>query len=226
MGVCIHERLDVDGGGRGKLIELIRDRWAPHAEREHGVRLVGLWATVGSTGAWPEVRVQWEMDDWEAFAAAQAGQHPMDQKDVYLGELAAEAVEYRKSGAATLLVPTAFSPDAERIMTGGLAEGVILHEDVTAKPGRLAEYHGALSAEYVPTAASKGLRLLGCFSHALRPNAGINLWSFGGWDEWQRFMSAAREDAQLNAWNQRAREWLVDLDGFVMVSPPKGTLRT
>lgn len=226
MSVCIHERLDVDGGGRGKLIELIRDRWAPHARKEHGVRLMGLWATVGSTGAWPEVRLQWAMDDWAAFAAAQAAQLPMDEKDVYLGELSAEAVEYRKSGSATLLVPAAFSPDATRNRESGLADGVILHEDVTARPGRLADYHGALASEFVPLAASKGLRLVGCYSHALRPNAGINLWSFGGWDEWRSFMSAARGDAQLNAWNQRAREWLVDIDGFVMVSPPKGTLRT
>ena len=71
--VYIHEQIAIEGGARGRLIELVCSRLAPHFERHHGVRLVGAWATVGSTGDWPEVRLHWEMDDWAHFARAQAG---------------------------------------------------------------------------------------------------------------------------------------------------------
>src|SRR4029078_10068319 len=47
--VYIHERIAIEGGDRGRMIEMIRSRWAAHLERRHGVRLVGVWATVGST---------------------------------------------------------------------------------------------------------------------------------------------------------------------------------
>ena len=44
--VYIHDTLPIEGGARGKMIELIRSRWGPHLEHTHGVRLVGVWATV------------------------------------------------------------------------------------------------------------------------------------------------------------------------------------
>ena len=78
--VYIHEQIAIEGGARGRLIELVCSRLAPHFERHHGVRLVGAWATVGSTGDWPEVRLHWEMDDWAHFARAQAGRYPMARR--------------------------------------------------------------------------------------------------------------------------------------------------
>ena len=115
MAVCIHERIDIEGGARGKMIDLIRTRLAPHMERSYGVRLLGVWATVGSTAEWPEVRVHWEMDDWEHFARAQRGQYPMEERDVYLTELWNQALEYRQGGRSLLLRPAPFSPDSHAI---------------------------------------------------------------------------------------------------------------
>jgi len=113
--VYIHECIPIEGGGRGKMIEMIRSRWAPHVERVHGVRLVGVWAEVGSTAAWPQVRVQWEMDDWDHFARAQAGQYPMEERDVFVAELWNQALEYRRGGHSSLLRPAPFSPDRATI---------------------------------------------------------------------------------------------------------------
>jgi hypothetical protein len=206
VGVFIHEQLDVDGGGRGKLIELIRNRWAPHMEREHGVRLVGAWATVGSTAAWPEVRLQWEMANWEAFARAQTGQHPCEEQDVFLSELC--------------------SPDHDFEHVGVLANGVVLVENVTAKAGQLGHYHEALASRFAPLAGARGMRLIGLYENAVHPNCGMNLWSFPGWDEWRDYLAGEDGDSERRDWTDGLRTWLAELDGFLVVSPPKGILRT
>ena len=161
--VYIHDRIAIEGGGRGRMIEMIRTRWAPHLERDYGVRLVGVWATVGSTAEWPEVRLQWEMDDWDHFARAQAGQYPMEERDVYLSEIWNQALEYRQRGHSMLLRPAAFSPDLATIQSQDISGDVILHEDVRSLPGRMGDYHAALRAEFLPLAEARGLRLLGAY---------------------------------------------------------------
>ncbi|MBW2425135.1 MAG: hypothetical protein JRG86_12860, partial [Deltaproteobacteria bacterium] len=54
--VYIHDCIPIEGGARGRMIEMIRTRWAPHLAHEYGVRLVGVRATVGGTAEWPDVR--------------------------------------------------------------------------------------------------------------------------------------------------------------------------
>lgn len=224
--VYIHETISIEGGGRGRMIEMLRSRWAPHLESEYGVRLVGVWATVGSTAAWPELRVQWEMDDWDHFARAHAGQLPVEEKDVFLTELWSQALEHRKGGHSALLRPAPFSPDREAIASQGLLSDVILLEDVRSLPGRLDAYHAALRSDYLPLAEARGLRLLGAYRHALRPNTGLNLWALQGWSHWQSLMEAEPGDAELRAWTEGLGAWLEDLDGFLVAAPPGGALRT
>ena len=226
LAVYLHDRIDIEGGARGKLIEMIRSRWAPHLEHRHGVRLVGAWATVGSTASWPEVRLHWELDDWAHFARAQSGQFPMEERDVFLTELWNQALELRQRGHSALLRPASFSPDLARIRARGISGEVILHEDVRALPGRLPAYHGALEKRFLPLAEKRGLRLLGAYSHALAPNLALNLWVLRGWEHWRELMEAEAADAELRAWSDGLGEWLEDLDGFLVVPPPQGALRT
>jgi hypothetical protein len=224
--VYIHETIPIEGGARGKMIEMIRSRWAPHLEHAYGVRMVGAWATVGSTAEWPEVRVHWEMDDWEHFARAQSGQHPMEARDVYVAELWNQALEYRQGGHSALLRPAPFSPDLATIVRDDITGDVLLHEDVRSKPGGMAAYHEALQSELDPLAEARGLRLVGAYEHALLPNTGLNLWALQGWDHWQALMEAESTDAEWQEWTVRQGEWLADIDGFLVVPPPRETLRT
>lgn len=224
--VYIHECIPIEGGARGKMIEMIRTRWAPHVERMYGVRLFGVWAEVGSTAAWPQVRVQWEMDDWDHFAAAQAGQLPMEERDVFVTDLWNQALEYRRGGHSSLLCPTAFSPDLAALAAGGIGGELVLHEDVRSLPGRMADYHAALEATYLPLAEARGLRLLGAYAHALAPNVGVNLWTIDGWERWQALMEAEPTDAEMREWSDGQGEWLEDIDGFLVAVPPAAALRT
>ena len=222
MAVYIHERIDIEGGGRGKFIELIRGAWAAHARERYAVRLAGVWATVGSTANWPEAHLLWEMDDWEHFARAQQAQYPLEDKDAFGTELWFEALEYRQHGTALLLEPAA--PGAER--REARAE-IYLYEDVRSRPGALGAYHEALVREYLPVAESRGLTLFGAFRCALRPNSGLNLWELrGGWHHWRELMESELSHPGVQKWLERSREWLEDIDGYTLAAPPAQPLRT
>jgi hypothetical protein len=222
VSVYIHERIDIEGGGRGKLIELIRGEWAAHARDRYAVRLAGVWATVGSTANWPEVQLLWEMDDWDHFARAQEAQYPLEDKDAFGTELWYQALEYRQRGTATLLEPAAPGPERREARAQ-----ICLYEDVRSRPGLLPAYHEALASEYLPVAESRGLTLFGAFRCALRPNTGVNLWELrGGWDHWRELMESELSHPGAQKWLARSREWLADIDGYALAAPSAQALRT
>jgi hypothetical protein len=223
MTVYVHERIEIEGGGRGKFIELIRGDWAAHARERYAVRLAGVWATVGSTANWPEAQLLWEMDDWEHFARARQAQYPLEDKDAFGSELWFQALDYRQHGTATLLEPAA-APNPGNPETR--AE-VYLYEDVRSRPGALAAYHEALVHEHLPVAESLGISLFGAFRCSLRPNSGINLWALrGGWDLWRELIEGELSHPGLVKWALRSREWLEDIDGYALAAPPAQALRT
>lgn len=224
--VYLHEVIPIEGGARGRMIDMIRTRWAPHLEQTYGVRLFGVWAEVGSTAAWPQVRVQWEYDGLDHVASAQAGQYPMEERDVFVADLWNQALEYRLGGTSQLVRPAPYSPDLAAVAEGGLMGEVVLHEDFVTRPGRIADYHAVLESEGLPLAAARGLRLLGTYANALRPNAGFTLWGLESWSHWQALMEGQATDAEWRTWTVAQGEWLADLDGFLVAVPPTGALRT
>jgi hypothetical protein len=226
MPVYVFENIDVIGAGRGELIEMVRSRWAPHLEEEFGVRLVGAWATAGSTANWPEANALWEMDDWEHFARAQQARFPLEDKDAYGCELARHSLRLRSGGRRSLLVGASFSPDRARIAAEGLAGPVLLQENATTLPGRLDDYLRALEGEYLPLACERGLALVGCYVHALRPNRTTSLWSFRSWDHVRDHMDSLATDAALAGWERRRDALLEDTQGWLLAAPPAGMLRT
>lgn len=225
MTVCIFERIDITGGARGKFIELIRGDWARYAEARHGVRLSGCWATIGSTAAWPEASLLWEMDDWAHFAAAQAAQNPLEDRDPVLNEMWRQALAWRSGGHNALLVPTAFTPPRPSTLPGTGAP-VVLYEEVRALPGKLEAYHAALAAHRVPALRARGVELFGAYTHALRPNAGVNLWAFASWEA---CAALPEDDLQLpggDGWTAKCAELLADSAGWLLATPPARVLRT
>jgi hypothetical protein len=222
--VHIHERIEVEGGGRGPLIELIRGHWARHAWERYRVRLAGLWAVVGSTGGWPEVELLWEMDDWAHFAQAQQGQYPLEDKDPFGTELWYQALAWRQRGSAALLEPAL--PASARAAAGGPPAAVVLCQGVRARPRALGAYHAALEQEYLPVAEARGLRLLGAFRHALRPNQGLNLWALRDFEHWRECMESEASDPGERGWLERCAEWLEDVDAHLLAAPPEARLGT
>lgn len=226
MAVYIFERIDITGGGRGKFIELIRTSWAEYAKNRHGVRLAGVWATVGSTAAWPEADILWEMDDWGHFAAAQAATNPVEDKDPYLNEMWREALAWRSGGQSALLIPSAFTPTVADLRAAGTSGEVVLYENIQSRPGQMAAYHAALRAEQLPRAEAKGIRLMGAYRHALRPNVGVNLWLLRDWEQCAEALESELAFPGGQAWLDRCGELLEDSEGWLLAAPPEGLLRT
>jgi hypothetical protein len=224
--VYIHERIEIEGGGRGRLIELIRGDWARHAAERYAVRLAGLWATVGSTGGWPEVELLWEMDDWAHFAEAQQSQFPLEDKDPFGTELWYQALAYRQRGSAALLEP-ALPAQARAAAGAGVPRAeLVLCQSVRARPGGLGAYHAALEKEYLPVAEARGVRLFGAFRHALRPNQGLNLWALRDFEHWRERMESEVSDPGERGWLERCAGLLEDVDAHLLAAPPERRLGT
>jgi hypothetical protein len=226
MAVYIFERIDIIGGGRGKFIELIRTNWARYAELRHGVRLAGVWATVGSTAAWPEADLLWEMEDWAHFAAAQAATNPLEEKDPILNEMWREALAWRSGGHSALLIPTEFTPTVADLRAAGRSSQVVLYENIQTRPGRMAAYHAALRAELLPHLEARGIYLMGAYRHAFRPNVGVNLWLLPDWDHCAEALEPELAFLGGPAWLARCGELLEDSEGWLLAAPPAGILRT
>jgi len=226
MPIYVYETIDVIGAGRGALIERLQSSWAPHLEDQFGIHLVGVWATAGSTASWPEANALWEMDDWEQFGRAQSARFPLDEKDAYGCELARHSLSLKAGSRHDLLVGAPFSPTRAQVRAENLGGTVLLRENVRSHPGRFAAYQAALEAEYVPLAAARGLRLVGSYGHALRPNVGMNLWSFRDWAHVSEHMEAADRDPERASWAAREQELLEDFEGWLLAPPPDGRLGT
>jgi len=226
MAVYIFERIDIVTSGRGKFVDMVRKQWARHAEISFGIRLVGVWATVGSTAAWPETNLLWEMDDWEHFAKAQDAQYPLEAKSAYGHELWRQAFRWRSGGESMLLEGASFSPTVEQIKARNLSGNVILQEYVQTKPGGMDAYHQAVQSEYLPLAESRGMRLLGAYRHGVAPNKAMNLWAVDGWPQISEIMESEAQHPGVKQWNQRLTELTDDIYSWLLAPPPEGALRT
>ena len=67
--IYIHEFIDIIGHNRAKYMHHMTANWVPVGIEERNMRCFGVWATVGSTGRWPEVVNMWELDGWDGLAA-------------------------------------------------------------------------------------------------------------------------------------------------------------
>ncbi len=226
MAVYIFERINIIGANRGKFVEHIRRKWAPHAERAHRVRLAGLWATAGSTAAWPEAGMLWEMDDWAHFARASAEQHPMEEQDPFELELWRQALEWRSGGESQLLIGSSFTPTVAQLRAKKIAGPAYQYEEVRTLPGKMDAYHEALKAEYLPVAESRGMKLMGAYRHALKPNCGINIWVLKSWDHCTEVWEKDESHPGVKRWRKRCAELLEDQSGWLLAPPPPGALRT
>ena len=68
--VYIHELIDIIGQNRARYMHHMTANWCPIGRAERDMLCYGVWATVGSTGRWPEVVNMWELPGWDGLAAA------------------------------------------------------------------------------------------------------------------------------------------------------------
>ena len=113
--VYIHEFIDIRGHHRADYMHHMTANWSPTAQATRNQQCFGVWAVLGSTGAWPQVVNLWEEDGLaglaDSFAAEAVGPGAQDEA---LATWWAKAAEFRRGGFDRLLRPAAVEPDHRR----------------------------------------------------------------------------------------------------------------
>jgi hypothetical protein len=238
--VYIHELIDVIGHNRARYMHHMTANWCPVARVERNQLCYGVWATVGSTGRWPEVVNMWELDGWDGlvgnFTHELVGS---GMQDPSLAEWWAVAASLRRGGVDRIVVPEPWTSPIEQLVADGVRGEVYAHELITVPPGRAPELLAALADEAVPAMAGLGAELVGAFRVAMvNDSEAIALWAFPDWGTWAQVeqawlaagtpgaaWSARRGGGPLAGWRRTTLGLGADWRRSLLVDAPLGPLR-
>ncbi len=228
--VYIHELVDILGHHRADYLQHVTANWGPIGRTQRGQRCFGVWATVGSTGRWPQVVNLWEYADWDALARNFEVELTGDGlQDPALEEWWAAAAAMRSGGTDRLLVAADWSPSIDELCAEGRrAHAGYVHETIRVVPGGAAGFLDLLGRDGIAPHEAAGLTLVGAFRRAMAADDEvIVVWSFAEWAAWaahEAGLAAARGEA--SEWRAAVRADVTTWEGFLMADAPLSPLRT
>lgn len=200
--VYIHELIDIIGHQRARYMHHMTANWCPVGRAERGMLCLGVWATLGSTGPWPQVVNMWELDGWGGLARNL--QHETSggrDQDPALAEWWAVAASLRRGGIDRIVTPTPWSRPVERLCADGVRGVVYAHEVVTVPTGTVGDLLDAVAAEGIGAYRSFGVEPVGAFEVAMRDRSeAILLWAIPDWQSWADFEAGWSGSGPLHAW--------------------------
>jgi len=226
--VYIHELVEVIGHNRAAYMRHMTANWGRIAREERNMLCVGVWATVGSTGSWPQTVNLWELDGWRGMAAnfRHEFSHAVLQ-DPSLERWWAEAASLRRGGLDRLLVPAPYTPTLQEALAAGIRGEVYSHELVFLAPGTAPSYLSMLEQEWMPHASRLGLQLLGAYRSAMSDaSEAVVVWAIDTWERWADVQVAMEQDPAVEQWRVRARALVRDWRSTLLVDSPLNPLRT
>jgi hypothetical protein len=225
--VYIHEFIEIKGHNRNKYMHHMTANWCPVGREERNMLCYGVWATVGSTGRWPETVNMWELDGWDALAANFAHEFAAGRsQDPSLAEWWAVAADLRAGGFDRILVPEPWSPTIEELTAARAGGEVYAHELVTMPPGGARPFLDALRERGRANVEANGLRAVGAFEVAMRNGTEvIVLWASTTWAQWAAFERAWTGPA-LAAWRHELVALGAAVQRVLLVDSPLNPLRT
>src|SRR5688572_7854483 len=166
--------------------------WCPVAREERDQLCLGVWATLGSTGRWPEVVNMWELDGWDGLAANFAHETAGGRdQDPSLAEWWAVAASLRRGGLDRILVPDEHSRPIEQLCADGVRGDLYCHEIVRVPAGRASPFLDAVRTQGEDAYEAEGLELVGAFRTAMRADDEcVLLWACPSWRVWADFEQA------------------------------------
>jgi hypothetical protein len=207
--VYIHELIDVIGHNRARYMHHMTANWVPVARAERDQQCFGVWATVGSTGRWPEVVNMWELGGWDGLVANFA--HELvgaGAQDPSLAEWWAVAASLRRGGVDRIVVPEPWTRPVDALVADGVRGEPYAHELVTVPPGTAPALLAAVHDEGVAAWAEAGAESVGAFRVAMgADDEAILLWALPDWATWgrceQAWLAAADGTGPFAAWRTR-----------------------
>ena len=228
--VYIHELVDVVGHHRARYMQHVTANWGPIGQAQRDQRCFGVWATVGSTGRWPQVINMWEYDDWAAlgrnFEIELTGDGLQDP-DLELWW--AEAASMRSGGFDRVLVAPPWSPSVDELCgDGGPRAAGYVHELVQCRSDAAGDLLAAVRDEGVDRHVAVGLGLVGAFERAMADGGEVLLvWSFPTWSAWAAYESAlAARRGAIAEWRRGVADMVAGWRRVAMADAPLSPLRT
>jgi hypothetical protein len=229
--VYIHELIDIIGHNRARYMHHMTANWVPVAIEERHQKCFGVWATVGSTGRWPEVVNMWELDGWDGLVADFG--HELvgaGAQDPSLAEWWAVAASLRRGGLDRIVVPEPWTRPIDRLLADGVRGEVYTHELVTLPAGAAPGFLAALREVAVPAFEAFDLELVGAFRVAMvNDSEAIVIWAVPDWTTWARVERAflgEGDDADLLAgWREATIDLGADWRRTLLVDAPLAPLR-
>jgi hypothetical protein len=228
--VYIHELIDIIGHNRARYMHHMTANWVPVAIAERNQHCFGVWATVGSTGRWPEVVNLWELDGWDGlvdnFSHELVGAGAQDPS---LAEWWAVAAELRRGGVDRIVVPEAWTRPIAGLIADGVRGDVYSHELVRVPPGAAPDFLAAFREQGVPALEALDLDLVGAFRVAMvNDSEAIVIWAIPDWATWARVEQAwlgAGDDADLlSGWRKTTLGLGADWQRSLLVDAPLSPL--
>lgn len=184
--VYIHELIDIIGHNRSRYMHHMTANWCPVAREERNQLCLGVWGTVGSTGAWPQVVNMWELDGWDGLADNFA--HELSNanlQDPSLAEWWSVAASLRRGGVDRIVVPEPWTRSVNELIADGVRAEVYAHELIAVAPGRSPELLAAVAELAVPAHAELGIDNVGAFRVAMvNDSECIVIWAIPDWATW------------------------------------------
>jgi hypothetical protein len=226
--VYIHELIDIRGHARADYMHHMTANWSPTAQEDRGQLCYGVWAVVGSTGAWPRVVNLWEEESWDRLAesleAETVGRGAQDPK---LERWWAKAAEFRRGGFDRLLVPAPWTPTITELCATGVRGAVYAHELVGVRPGSSVDFLEKARAVAAPALARHGWMLAGAFTTAMvDDDEALLLWAIPSWPQWASGERAHATDDDVIAWRTGARHLVTSWHRTLLVDAPLSPMRT
>ena len=226
--VYIHELIDIRGHNRANYMHHMTANWSPNAQEDRGQLCYGVWALLGSTGAWPQVVNMWQEEGWSglarSFATEAVGAGAQDPK---LEKWWARASEFRRGGDDRLMVPAPWARTSEQLCADGVTGAVYAHELVAVRPGAAAELLERAREQAVPALRRYGWDLVGAFTTAMvDDDEALLLWAIPTWQQWADAERAHTTDDDVVAWRTRARDIVTSWHRTLLVDAPFSPFRT
>jgi len=224
--VYIHELIDIRGTGRARYMHHMTANWGPIGRAERDQLCAGVWATIGSTGRWPQVVNLWEYRSWAALGANFETELVGDGlQDPSLTDWWAVAAELRRGGEDRLLVAAEFSPSIDILMaaTGDVPRAGYSHEIVPCRPGAAPALLEEVGGSGLDVHRAAGRSLVGAYRRALCDDDEVVLiWSFESWGAW----ASAEADGTVREWRAAQRDLTLGWHGTLLADAPLSPLRT
>jgi len=218
--IYIHEFIDIIGHNRANYMQHMTANWSPIGQEERNQLCYGVWALVGSTGAWPKTVNMWEHAGWSGLAAS-LGFETVGRgaQDPALEKWWARAADFRSGGVDRIMRPAPWTRKVEELCADGVRADVYAHELVTVEPGTAGEVLER-ARDAAELHARHGWELFGAFTTAMaNEHEALLLWAIPTWQQW----ADGESDRELVTWRRSLQP--VTWSRVLLVDAPLNPLR-